>query len=126
MTEATMINDRARSAMLLLRWVLGLVILGQSAWFLFSQSAASGFAKTGLPDFVHLGLGWAEMIAAVMFLIPQVAIAGGWFLIGVLGFAVVVHVLHGWYDVGALVIYATAVWAVTVVKSQRDRVVGQS
>ncbi len=35
-----MIKDRARSANSLLSWVLGLVILGQSAWFVFSQSGA--------------------------------------------------------------------------------------
>jgi len=102
--------------MTLLRSVLGLVILGQSARFVFSPAAAAGFAKTGLPNFVHLGLGWAEMAAAVIFLIPQFAIAGGWLLIATLGFAVVVHVLHGWFDVGGLIVYAAAAWAVMAEK----------
>jgi len=116
-----MTTDRARSAITLLRWVVGLVILGESARFVFSPSASAAFAKTGLPNFVHLGVGWAEMVAAVMFLIPQLAVAGGRLLIVILGFAIVLHVLHGWFDVGGLVVYAAATWAVMAATGERGR-----
>jgi hypothetical protein len=105
-------DHRTGSAMGALHWTLGLVILAESARFAFSPSAAAVFAKTGLPDIVHPGLAWAEMLAAIIFLIPKTVVAGGWMLIAVLGFAIIVHLLHGWYDIGALVVYATAAWAV--------------
>lgn len=105
-------TERAHLAIRLLRWVLGLVILGQAARFAFSHSAAREFAKTGLPDFVHIGLAWGEMAAAVLFLIPAVTLLGGRLLIAILGFAIVLHLLHGWYDVGVLAVYAAGAWAV--------------
>jgi hypothetical protein len=105
-------NDRTRSALLVLQWVLGLVILAEAAAFAFSPASAHTFARTGLPDVIRLALAWGEMAAAILFLIPRAAVAGGWFLIAVLVFAIVLHLLHGWLDVGALVVYAAATWAV--------------
>ena len=107
-----MTDSQRTSAIISLRWILGLVLLAESARFAFSSASAAAFAKTGLPEIVHLGLAWAEMIAAVIFLIPRTVIIGGWMLIVVLGFAIVAHLLHGWYDVGALLVYAAATWAV--------------
>lgn len=116
-----MTEDRARPAITLLRWVLGMFILEEAARFAFSSSAAAACAKTGLPNALHVGLAWAEMAAAVVFLIPGVAIAGGWLLIAVLGFAILVHVLHGWFDVGGLMVYAAAAWAVMAESEQAKR-----
>jgi uncharacterized membrane protein YphA (DoxX/SURF4 family) len=112
-----MTQNRLRVALLILQWVLGLVILGESLRFALSPEAAQAFAKTGLPNFVHIGLGWAEIAAAILFLMPRATVVGGWFLIVVLGLAIVIHVLHGWFDVGALVIYAGATWTVVAGKS---------
>ena len=108
---------QTRTALVLLRWVLGLVILAESARFAFSPGAARAFAATGMPNIVHVVLAWSEMLAAVIFLIPKAlipkaVIVGGWLLLTILGFAIVVHLLHGWFDVGALVVYAAATWAV--------------
>jgi hypothetical protein len=111
-------NDRARLALLALQWVLGLVILAEAAGFAFSPASAHLFAKTGLPDFIRLALAWSEMVAAVVFLIPRAVVAGGWLLIAVLVFAIVLHLLHGWLDVGALVVYAAATWAVMAGRAQ--------
>jgi hypothetical protein len=105
-------QDRIRTALVVLRWVLGLVLLEESGRFAFSPGAAHAFAATGMPNAVHLGLAWSEMVASVIFLIPKAAIIGGWFLLTVLGFAVIVHLLHGWFDVGVLLVYAAATWAV--------------
>jgi len=117
--------QRATSAIIALRWILGLILLAESARFAFSAGAATAFAKTGLPQIVRLTLGWAEMIAAAIFLIPSTLIIGGWMLIVVLGLAIVVHLLHGWYDVGALLIYAAATWAV-VASHPRNPAPGES
>jgi uncharacterized membrane protein YphA (DoxX/SURF4 family) len=104
------------AALSLLRWVLGLVILAESLRFAFSHAAARAFAGTGLPDFIRLALALAEIVAALLFLIPRATRVGGWSLIVVLAFAVLLHLLHAWYDVGALVVYAAATWAVMAAK----------
>jgi thiosulfate reductase cytochrome b subunit len=114
-------NDRAGCGLLGLKWVLGLVILVQAATFAFSPASAHAFARTGLPNFIRLALAWAEMAAAVVFLIPRATIAGGWLLLVVLASAVVLHLLHGWLDVGGLLIYAAATWAVMSGKPQTAR-----
>jgi len=124
--EKEMTAQRADSAMIALRWILGLVLLAESVRFAFSASAAATFAKTGLPQVVHLGLAWTEMLAAVIFLIPRTVIIGGWLLISVLAFAIVVHLLHGWYDVGALLVYAAATWAVIVWQQQNSGIAAKS
>jgi hypothetical protein len=105
-------TDRTRSAQHVLQWTLGLVILAEAAAFAFSSGAAHAFARTGMPNFIRLILAWGEIAAAILFLIPRTTIAGGWFLITVLGFAVALHLLHGWFDVGALVVDAAAAGAV--------------
>jgi len=103
-----MTQDRLPTALRILQWVLGLVILGESARFAFSPGAAQAFATTGLPNFIRLALAWAEIAGAILFLVPRATVAGGWFLIVVLAAAIVLHLLHGWFDVGALVVYAAA------------------
>jgi len=111
------INNDLPAALRILQWVLGLVTLEESLRFAFSPEAAHAFAKTGLPNFIRLGLAWAEIAAAILFLVPRATVVGGRFLIVVLGAAIVIHILHGWFDVGVLVVYAAAAWAVVAVKS---------
>ena len=116
-----MSGHRARIGLLALQWVLGLVILVQAGVFAFSPASARAFARSGLPNFVRLALAWAEMAAAILFLIPRAMIIGGWFLIVVLAGATVLHLLHGWLDVGALLIDAVAAWAVIAGQSPPAR-----
>src|SRR5437868_11741832 len=104
--------NRTRSALTVLQWVLGLVILAESANFAFSPGAAHSFAKTGLPNFIRMALAWSEMAAAVIFLIPGAIVVAGWLKIFVLACAIVLHLLHGWLDVGGLIVYVAGVWAV--------------
>jgi hypothetical protein len=100
------------STMTALRIVLGLVVLERSCSFLFATSAAEHFARTGWPNGLRLGLGWCEVVAAVLFLLPRTAVAGAWSLIGVFIFAVGLHILHGQYDVEGLLVWTVAVLAV--------------
>jgi hypothetical protein len=110
-------NDRLAAALRILQWVLGLVILEASVRFAFSPEAARAFAHTGMPDFIRRGLAWAEIAAAVLFLVPRATVVGGWLLIVVLASAIVIHLLHGWFDVGMLVVYAAGTWAVIAGRS---------
>ncbi len=107
-----MTRNRLPAALSLLQWILGLVIIEESLRFAFSHAAAHAFARTGLPDFIRHALALAETVAVVLFLIPRVTQVGGRALIVVLAFAILLHLLHGWYDVGVLVVYAAATWAV--------------
>jgi len=110
-------NDRLAVALRILQWVLGLVILAESVRFAFSLAAAQAFAKTGMPDVIHRVLAWSEIAAAVLFMVPRATVVGGWFLIVVLASAIVLHLLHGWFDVGVLVVYAAGVWVVIAGKT---------
>lgn len=111
-------QDRISTALMVLRWVLGLVIMGEAARFAFSSAAARSFSETGLPNIVHLALAWGEMAAAIIFLIPRATVFGGWCLLVILGFAIAVHLLHGWFNVGALLVYAAGTWAIMSGRSQ--------
>jgi len=106
-----MTEQRTKTALTGLQWTLGLVILIEAILFVM-PSARHDFAKTHMPDMVRQVLGWGEIIGAILLLIPRTAVRGGWFLVGIFVLAIVVHLLHGAYNVGHLVIYTAAAWAV--------------
>ena len=93
----------------LLRSTLGLVIVVESFEFVFSNSAAHFLAKAGLPFWIRPVLGGAEIIAAILFLVPFTAAIGSYLLLVVFGLAALLHILHGQYEVGGLLVYAVAV-----------------
>jgi|SRR5580658_7372616 hypothetical protein len=86
-----------------LRWTVGLVVLLASVRFVLSDSAAHFLATAGLPAWIRPVLG------GVLFLLPFTALIGGYLLLAVFACAVLLHVLHGQYDVGSLLVYAAAV-----------------
>ncbi len=94
----------AKFSVPLLRWTLGLAVIVESCRFVFSPSAAHFFAKTGLPHWLRPALGGAELIAAVLFLIPFAARLGGYLLLVIFGVAALVHLLHGQFGVEGLVV----------------------
>ncbi|HMD07874.1 MAG TPA: DoxX family protein [Candidatus Acidoferrum sp.] len=93
----------------LLRSTLGLVVLLESCQFIFSTSAARFLAKAGLPFWIRPVLGGAEIIAAILFLVPVTTVIGSYLLLVIFGLAALVHILHGQYEVGGLVVYGVAV-----------------
>jgi len=92
-----------------LQWCVGLIVLWQSWRFAFGATAMRGFAETGLPAWIRPALGGIEIVAAVLFLLPITTVVGGYALLVVFFFAAVLHLLHGWYDISALMLYAMAV-----------------
>jgi hypothetical protein len=98
-----------KSSIPLLRWTVGLVVLLESCLFVFSDSAAHFLAKAGLPFWIRPVLGGAEIIAVILFLVPFTALIGGYLLLVIFVLAALLHILHGQYDVGSLVVYAVAV-----------------
>jgi hypothetical protein len=92
-----------------LRWVLGLVILLESAHFAISPGAARQLAAIGLARWTAPALGGSEVVAALLFLVPAASMVGGYALLFIFLLAAGVHVLHGQFDVGYLAIFGMAV-----------------
>jgi len=98
-----------RLSLPILRWTLAVVVFVQSLEFAFSASAGHFFMKTGLPWWVRPALGLAEAIAAILFVVPFTMVFGGYSLLVIFALAALVHVLHGQFEIGGLVVYAVAV-----------------
>ena len=99
-----------------LQYSLGVTILIQAVYFVL-PSAAHDFARTHMPGLVRMVLGWGEIVGSILLLIPQTAIRGAWLLLAVFVMAILLHLLHGMYRIGDLVIYAAAAFAIAVSKS---------
>jgi hypothetical protein len=106
---------RTRTALTVLQWALGVVILIEAVMFVL-PGAAHDFGRTHMPGFVRMVLGFGEILGCVLLLIPQTAIRGAWVLVAVFIMAILLHLLHGMYGIGNLVIYAAAAFAIAVGK----------
>jgi hypothetical protein len=69
-------GDRAKRALLILRWFLGLVVLVQACRFTLAPASAHAFSKTGMPDALRLFLVGSEILGLVLFLIPATFLVG--------------------------------------------------
>jgi len=105
----------AKCGLTVLQWTLGIVILIEAVLFVF-PGAAHDFARTHMPDFIRLILGFGEIVGCILLLIPKSATRGAWLLLAVFVMAIVIHLMHGAYNVGNLAIYAAAAFAIAVGK----------
>lgn len=105
--------SQTKTGLTILQWTLGIVILVEAVLFVL-PSAAHDFARTHMPAFVRMLLGWGEIAGCILLLIPKTAIRGAWLLLAVFGFAILIHLLHGQYNVGNVVIYAAAALAIAI------------
>jgi DoxX-like family len=110
-----MTEQRMKTALTGLQWTLGLVILVEAILFVL-PNAGHDFAKTHMPDIVRQVLGWAEIIGAVLLLIPRTAVRGAWALVVIFALAMIIHLLHGMFNVAYLAVYTAAAWAVATGK----------
>ena len=110
-----MTEERMKTAHTGLQWTLGLVILVEAILFVL-PSAGHGFARTHMPDLVRQVLGWGEIIGAILLLIPRTAVRGAWALVATFVLAIIIHLLHGMFNVGDLAIYTAAAWTVATGK----------
>jgi DoxX-like family len=102
---------RIRNSLAILQWTMGLVILVEAIRFVMPSSGPD-FSRTHMPNAVRMGLGWGEIAGSILLLVPRTAVRGAWLLLAVFGLAIVIHLVHGMYNVGSLVIYAAAAWAI--------------
>jgi hypothetical protein len=117
MTGSSTIERRTKTALAGLQWVLGLVILIEAILFVM-LSGRHDFAGTHMPNMIRLLLGWGEIIGSVLLLIPRTAVRGGWLLVGIFALAIVVHLLHGIFNVGDLVICTAAACMIVSARSE--------
>jgi uncharacterized membrane protein YphA (DoxX/SURF4 family) len=110
-----MSEQRMKAVLTVLQWTLGLVILIEAVLFVM-PGARHDFSQTHMPDVLRLLLGWGEIIASILLLIPRTAARGAWILAGTFVLAIIVHLLHGMPNVGELAIYTAAAWAVAMGK----------
>ena len=89
----------------ILRVVLGVVLAVYSAQLVIHEL----HGRMHLPFLV---LGAAELISAIVFLLPRMVRSGGIALIVIFVCAAGFHIAHGEYGVGYLAVYAAAVLAV--------------
>ena len=107
---------KSKIGLTVLEWSLGVVILIEAVMFVL-PSAAHEFARMHIPGFVRIVLGWGEIAGCVLLLIPKTTKSGAWLLLAVFVVAILVHLLHGQYRVGSIVIYAAAAFAIAMGKN---------
>jgi hypothetical protein len=105
----------AKCGLTALQWSLGIVVLIEAVMFVL-PGAAHDFARTHMPNVVRMIVGFGEIAGSVLLLIPQTVVRGAWLLLAVFVMAILIHLLHGLYGVGNLVIYAAAAFAIAVGK----------
>jgi hypothetical protein len=106
----------AKCGLIALRWTLGIVILIEAVMFVL-PGAARDFSRSHMPAFVRMALGWGEIAGCILMLIPKTKVSGAWLLLAVFVMAILIHFLHGMYNVGNLAIYAAAAFAVAMGKA---------
>ena len=89
---------------------MGLVVLWESYQFGFSEAATRHLQRMGLPQWVAPALGGAEIVAAIVFLVPKLDRIGGYSLLVIFAVAATIHVLHGQFEIGPLFVYGAAVF----------------
>ncbi len=110
-------STSSKTALSILQWTRGIVILIEAVRFVL-PGAAHDFGRTHMPGFIRMLLGWGEIAGCILLLIPKTAIRGAWLLVAVFTFAILMHLLHGAYNVGNLAIYTAAALAVALGKGK--------
>ncbi len=106
---------KSMAGLCVLQYALGIVILIESVMFVFPDAAHS-LTRMHIPAFVQLAVGIGEMLGSVLLLIPKTSTRGAWVLLAVFIAAILVHLSHGTYNIGNLVVYAAAAFAIAVGK----------
>lgn len=114
-------TEISKNALRGLHWSVGLVVLAESVLFAFGAAQKRGFTHTGSPDWFQVVLAGAEIVAVLLFLVSPAVVIGGYLLLVIFAVAVLVHVLHGWWDVGSLIVYAMAVLVILSGKTQKHQ-----
>lgn len=77
--------------------------------FAVSATAVQHLQQMRLPNWVAPALGGAEIVAAILFVLSRPACVGGYSLLLIFAIAALLHILHGEFQIGPLLVYAAAV-----------------
>ena len=113
-----------KTALLCLRWTIGIVLLVEAGLLAFSRSEIHFAGHAGVHHWIRLALAWSEMLACILLLVPRTLKTGAALLLIVFALAAMVHMLHGDFQIGGLLIYAASVWVV-LSQSEPSRVENQ-
>jgi uncharacterized membrane protein YphA (DoxX/SURF4 family) len=91
-----------------LQWAVGVVVLVASLRTFFHSAHKLAGANSPHAWFLPV-LSGLEIAGAILFLVPRLSRIGSYVLLVVFGVALLFHVLHGDWEVGALVVYIAAV-----------------
>lgn len=105
----------SKCGLTVLRFALAIVVLIEAVMFVL-PGAAHAFARTHMPAFIRLLLGFGEIAGCILLLIPATFVRGAWLLLFIFLMAILLHLLHGQYGIGNVVIYAAAAFAIAVGK----------
>ena len=96
-------SGQVRGSITVLRILLGVVVLVQSVQAVLPGEMTRHGALLARILPVLTGV---EILGALLILVPRTARIGAWILIPVFAAAALLHVLHGSWNVGELVVYA--------------------
>jgi hypothetical protein len=107
-----MTASRTAFAIRCLHWTVGLVVLLESCrTFYAAHFALHASGHAAILNSVRLFLSGAEIVAALLFLVPFTTFVGGHMLLAIFGLAIVIHGLHGEFGgLEILVLFGVAVW----------------
>jgi hypothetical protein len=88
----------------ILQVLFALLLLWGSINLVFNERAVEAFAETGHKDWIRLLLGWSEIVACILFIIPRTFFVGGIGLLIILVWAAYLHISAG-QPVGLLPFY---------------------
>jgi len=102
-----------------LQWAVGVVLIVESLRLAIDPLAGRHFARAGMPLWMRPALAWTEIAASVLFLVPFTMMLGGYLLLVIFFVAVLLHILHGEFNVGVLFVYGMAVLVSMVYRADR-------
>jgi hypothetical protein len=76
--------------------IVALALFGSLTYLTGSEQVVSGFAKAGYPQYLRVLLGVAKPLAAVVLLIPGVALLKEWAYVGV-AIALIMATISAWF-----------------------------
>jgi len=112
-----MSTSQSKFGLCVLQYALAIVILIEAVLFVLPSAAHQFATHTHMPGFIRLLLGWGEIAGCILLAIPKTAVRGAWFLFAVFVFAILIHLVHGSYNVGSVVVYAAAALAIALGKN---------
>ena len=122
-----MTGSRTAFAIRCLHWTVGLVVLLESCrTFYAAYFGLHPSSHAGILNSVRLFLSGAEIIAALLFLVPFTTLMGGYILLAIFGLAILIHGLHGEFrGLEILLLYGVAVWVSLTAKKETTRIRGE-